>query len=131
MFRHGSIPLPDLYQHASCRGHHLYAWYEANAWSASPPEPYPHKVGQKRPNAFGLFDIHGKVWEWCEDTGHSSDYKCAPVDGSAWLKGSQDKVIRGGSCLNSASYCRSAYRLRFPQIGRHGDLGFRPALSLP
>jgi formylglycine-generating enzyme required for sulfatase activity len=66
------------------------------------------------PNGLGLFDTHGNVWEWCQDYWHYN-YNGAPSDGSAWmsLAGSDGShVIRGGSCMASASNCRSAMRAR-------------------
>ena len=57
-----------------------YAWYRPNSGGAT------HPVGEKKPNAFGLFDMHGNVWAWCEDTWHSN-YHGAPNDGSAWKTG--------------------------------------------
>jgi formylglycine-generating enzyme required for sulfatase activity len=62
-------------------------------------------------NAFGLFDMHGNVWEWCEDVWHDS-YDGAPTDGSAWLSGGDStyRMLRGGSYLNDAGRCRSACR---------------------
>lgn len=70
-----------------------------------------HPVGSKSSNAFGLFDMHGNVWEWCEDSFHG-DYSGAPTDGSAWLGGphAQQHVLRGGSWIDLASWCRSAAR---------------------
>ncbi|MDT7781309.1 MAG: hypothetical protein QOC99_3821 [Acidobacteriota bacterium] len=70
-----------------------------------------HSVGQKQPNAFGLYDIHGNVWEWCEDWFHDS-YAGAPANGSAWLSGGEQKyrVLRGGSWINEANTIRSAFR---------------------
>jgi formylglycine-generating enzyme required for sulfatase activity len=71
-------------------------------------------------NAFGLFDMHGNVYEWCEDVWHDN-YSGAPTDGSAWLSGgdSSRRVLRGGSWDNFGRYCRSAYpyweRARRPQ----------------
>ncbi len=71
-----------------------------------------HPVGQKKPNAWGLYDMHGNVWEWVEDDWHDS-YDGAPDDGRAWVddprSASADRVIRGGSWGNWR-YCRSAYR---------------------
>ncbi|MGH9837660.1 MAG: formylglycine-generating enzyme family protein [Blastocatellia bacterium] len=63
------------------------------------------------PNAFGLFDMHGNVWEWCEDVYHNN-YEGAPSDGSAWLSGgdSSFRRLRGGSWGVQSIYCRSAYR---------------------
>ena len=70
------------------------------------------EVGSCPPNAFGLYDMHGNVWEWCQDHWHKN-YKGAPTDGSAWDdQGENDsRVLRGGSWVNNPRVCRSASRL--------------------
>jgi formylglycine-generating enzyme required for sulfatase activity len=62
-------------------------------------------------NAFGLHDMHGNVWEWCQDHWHDN-YDGAPTDGSAWIEGGDEsyRVRRGGSWINSPGICRSAFR---------------------
>ncbi|TGO03601.1 sulfatase-modifying factor protein [Candidatus Thiomargarita nelsonii] len=82
------------------------------------------EVGQFPPNAFGLYDMHGNVREWCADTFHDS-YQGAPTDGSVWEKGGEGRVLRGGSWGLSADYCRSAYRYWLVPVVRFGGVGFR------
>ena len=73
-------------------------------------------VGQFPANAFGLYDMHGNVWEWCADEWHDN-YAGAPTDGSVWLNGNNKRSpLRGGSWANNPNDCRSAIRLNF--IGR-------------
>ncbi len=81
-------------------------------------------------NAFGVFDMHGNVWEWCEDVWHQN-YEDAPMDGSAWLSGgdSSSRVLRGGSWNNSGNYCRSALRDDYQPGGRNDSVGFRVVVS--
>ena len=83
-------------------------------------------VGTFKPNAFGLCDMHGNVWEWCADTWHSN-YDGAPNDGSAWMsETNQDaKVLRGGSWLSYPQRCRSAVRINDLRDGRNYHVGFR------
>ena len=80
----------------------------------------------KASNAFGLYDMHGNVWEWCEDDDHDS-YKGAPLDGSAWLSGANNisKIIRGGAWNNNPYNCRSACRNNSTRGNRSYDIGFR------
>lgn len=83
-------------------------------------------------NTFGLYDMHGNVWEWCTDHWHES-YKGAPTDGSAWLDSTNEKeyVQRGGSWFDNLGYCRSAYRLRNAPYNDFDDYGFRVCCSPP
>jgi formylglycine-generating enzyme required for sulfatase activity len=70
-------------------------------------------VGQFPPNAFGLYDMHGNVREWCADEWHEN-YQNAPTDGSIWLNGKKNRSpLRGGSWANNPNYCRSAIRYNY------------------
>jgi len=88
------------------------------------------RVGQCPANAFGLYDMHGNVYEWCIDGWHNN-YEGAPTDGSPWLT-TQDtdlRVLRGGSWYNKPRYCRSASRSRYSLSHRINDIGFRVVVS--
>jgi len=91
-----------------------------------------HPVGQKEANRFGLHDMHGNVWEWCEDDWHNG-YEGAPVDGSAWVdepRGAQ-RVLRGGSWGNGPSLSRSIERNGKDSDYSIFDLGFRVVVAAP
>ncbi|MDB9507771.1 SUMF1/EgtB/PvdO family nonheme iron enzyme [Microcystis aeruginosa CS-338/01] len=84
-------------------------------------------VGQFPPNVFGLYDMHGNVWEWCADTWHDN-YDGAPRDGSVWIENGDDNrsPLRGGSWFFVPLSCRSAFRLDPYRRGDDDfDLGFR------
>jgi formylglycine-generating enzyme required for sulfatase activity len=94
-------------------------WYKDNSDSQT------HDVAKKRPNALGLYDMHGNVYEWCsdwyEDTLKGGADPVGPASGV-------DRVFRGGSWFYDASVCRAARRNRYYPGFRYIDLGFRPAL---
>ncbi|MFM6253931.1 MAG: formylglycine-generating enzyme family protein, partial [Dolichospermum sp.] len=77
-------------------------------------------------NEFGLYDMHGNVWEWCQDDWHNN-YEGAPTDGSAWISNNAKsyKLLRGGSWINNPDYCRSACRYSSAAGFDYSNLGFR------
>lgn len=101
-----------------------HAWSTRNAKGNDPP------VGAKKPNAWGLYDIHGYLWEWCLDTAHD-DYKKAPADGSARTAGGDAKqgMLRGGSWKDKADRLTSSYRLATPKETRDDAVGLRCVLA--
>jgi formylglycine-generating enzyme required for sulfatase activity len=98
-----------------------YAWYDENGMRTEPV----HKVGQKKPNLWGLYDMHGNVLEWVQDKWHE-DYNGAPTDGSSWESGDDsDRVVRGCSWMDAEYHCRSAYRDKYEPSDLPFNLGFR------
>ncbi len=103
-----------------------YAWYYDNSENST------HNVGEKKSNPWKLHDMHGNVWEWCQDD-FEDNYNNTPRDGTAHKLDEKDKrkVLRGGSWYNYAFDARSSYRYRFIPSIRSDGVGFRLLRTLP
>jgi formylglycine-generating enzyme required for sulfatase activity len=103
-------------------------WYLGNSGGK------PHPVGKKAPNAWGLFDLHGNVWEFCYDgfdeTYSSGNYSADPAANPAWDKNFNLRITRGGGFFSEAVHCRSAVRGNFWTGGGNWYTGFRVARSV-
>ncbi len=95
-----------------------YAWYKDNSGGKA------HPVAQKNPNARGLYDMHGNVWEWCADW-HADSYADAKAVDPQGAPSGTHRVLRGGSCRDRPGYCRSARRGKNTPANRRELTGFR------
>ena len=101
-----------------------YGWFRDNAGGMT------HAVGGKRPSAWGLYDMHGNVWEWCRDWYDVGYYVQTPVDDPTGPLGGSLRVYRGGCWHDPARDCRSAGRNLIEPGNRNRDVGFRVSLVL-
>lgn len=116
-------------QNASCDQARFDGGAASPCWAKEGKNKGSLPVQSFKPNGFGLFDVHGNVWEWVEDC-WQPNYQGAPSDGSAWLDGNcAIRVLRGGAWDYPASGMRAANRYYFAHKARKANFGFRLALS--
>jgi formylglycine-generating enzyme required for sulfatase activity len=126
--RAGSTTMYSFGEDASRLGD--YAWYDKNAYDVG--EKYTHRAGRKKANAFGLYDMHGNVWEWCQDWYGEDYYGKSPISDPSGPSSGSTRVLRGGSWSRSALLNRSANRLWLSPDYRSylRGLGFRVVCEL-
>ena len=112
----------DLIGKEKCPNLNELGWYSYNKGN----ENYTHPVALKRRNAWGFYDMHGNVWEWCRDwyDSYNGDDETDPIGPETGSK----RLLRGGGWSNSAWRCRSAWREGSTPSERYGNVGFRVAL---
>jgi formylglycine-generating enzyme required for sulfatase activity len=102
-----------------------YGWYDKNSGGTS------HPVGEKKPNAWGLYDMHGNIWQWCEDWYDPAYYAHSPTDDPDGPATGTERVSHGGCWFSPARSARSANHGRIEAAHRGSHLGFRAAMSPP
>ncbi len=95
------------------------AWYAGNSGNKT------HPAGTTRPNAWGIYDMHGNVWEWVSDYWSCTYYSSSPITDPTGPASGPGRVYRGGGWATSASYCRSAFRYYYIPAVKVNDVGFR------
>jgi formylglycine-generating enzyme required for sulfatase activity len=132
------LPTEAEWEYA-CRAGSTTQWYcgndeaslKAHTWFWDNAGGTTHPVGQKKPNAWDLYDMHGSVWQWCADWFDANYYRHAPLsDPTGPLRGTI-RVLRGGAWNFSASDCRSAFRFHNEPTARFDSYGFRVLFVLP
>ncbi len=104
-----------------------YAWFDENASKVG--ENYAHIVGQKKPNAWGLYDMHGNVWEWCQDS-YQDSYQGVPTNGAAMVIPDKDShVYRGGSFRNAERFTHASARAGLDEGDYNDNIGLRVVMQ--
>jgi WD40 repeat protein/formylglycine-generating enzyme required for sulfatase activity len=131
------LPTEAEWEYA-CRAGTTTRWYwgddegtlKERAWIAANSDGKTHPVGQGSPCAWGLYDMHGNVWEWCQDWFGDGYYATPPVDDPPGPPGGSYRVYRGGGWGHGALVCRASYRGRDGPGNRGGGRGFRLARTV-
>jgi formylglycine-generating enzyme required for sulfatase activity len=131
------LPTEAQWEYA-CRAGTRTTWYSGDddgalkehAWFANNSGEKTHPVGQKSPNAWGLYDMHGSVREWCQDWFGDHYYATSPMHDPPGSSGGSYRVYRGGGWRDGAIGCTPSYRRGWVPGYRDGDVGFRVARAV-
>lgn len=133
-FHYGATIITDLANYRGIDFNHQ-GWTIPGFYGQGPRGEYREQtteVGSFPPNAFGLYDMHGNVQEWCRDHWHD-DYQGAPDDGSAWIAGGKSylRLVRGGAWVSYPTNCRSGFRIGIEPFCHGYYIGFRVVCAAP
>jgi eukaryotic-like serine/threonine-protein kinase len=131
------LPSEAQWEYA-CRAGTTTKWYSGDneealkehAWFSFNSERKSHPVRQKSPNAWGLYDMHGNVWEWCRDWFGDRYYATSPMDDPPGAAGGSRRVFRGGGWDDLASGGRASLRRGLDSGDRRGGHGYRLARTV-